>query len=147
MSTDGDFVIAWDSDGQDGALEGIYARRYDSQGGERDSSEFRVNTVTAGDQYISSIAMDADGDFVITWQSYFQDGYGDGVYARRYDSQGGVSDISEFRVNTVTEADQLSPSIAIDTDGDFVVTWHSYGQDGSNTGIYAQRFTALGQRQ
>ena len=30
--------------------------------------------------------------------------------------------------------------VATDTDGDFVVAWQSYGQDGSATGIFAQRF-------
>ena len=28
----------------------------------------------------------------------------------------------------------------MDADGDFVVTWNSYGQDGSEYGIYAQQY-------
>jgi hypothetical protein len=40
--------------------------------------------------------------------------------------------------------DQLDPSIAALPDGCFVVTWTSYGQDGSGYGIYGQRFDASG---
>ncbi|MGL4464002.1 MAG: putative Ig domain-containing protein, partial [Planctomycetia bacterium] len=46
----------------------------------------------------------------------------------------------EFHVNTFTTNLQGQPSVAIDADGDFVVAWTSFGQDGSNTGIYAQRY-------
>ncbi|MEL6611340.1 MAG: T9SS type A sorting domain-containing protein, partial [Bacteroidota bacterium] len=46
----------------------------------------------------------------------------------------------EFRVNTVTQSFQVGPAVDADADGDFVVTWDSYGQDGSFYGIYAQRY-------
>jgi Ca2+-binding RTX toxin-like protein len=45
----------------------------------------------------------------------------------------------EFRVNTVTESDQRSPTITALHDGGFVVSWESNGQDGSEYGIYAKR--------
>jgi hypothetical protein len=32
----------------------------------------------------------------------------------------------------------------MDAAGNFVVTWSSYGQDGSGSGIYAQRYNAAG---
>jgi hypothetical protein len=48
-------------------------------------SEFRVNTTTASIQASPSVAMDADGNYVVTWQSYLQDGSLYGVYAQRYD--------------------------------------------------------------
>ena len=40
----------------------------------------------------------------------------------------------EFRVNTYTTGGQVVPSVAMDADGDFVVTWDSLGQDGSGSG-------------
>ena len=65
--------------------------------------------------------MDADGDFVVTWSSHGQDGSGWGVYAQRYNAAG-VTQGGEFRVNTTTANTQGSPTVAMDADGDFVVT-------------------------
>ncbi|MDP3859709.1 MAG: hypothetical protein Q8Q73_18270, partial [Stagnimonas sp.] len=99
-------------------------------------AEFRVNTYTANNQVSPAIAMDAEGDFVVSWQSQFQDGSGFGIYAQRYNAAG-TPQGSEFRVNTTTVNSQISPAIAMDADGDFVVSWQS-GQ------IYAQRYNAAG---
>ena len=54
-------------------------------------------------------------------------------------SQGG-----EFRINTTTAGDQTYPAVAMDSAGDFTVTWTSSGQDGSAGGIYAQRYNSSG---
>ena len=143
MDSDGDFVIAWGSDGQDGSLFGVYAQRYNSAG-QPQGNEFRVNSFTTGTQSSPSIAMDADGGFVVAWNSSnSQDGSGYGVYAQRYNGAG-VPQGSEFRVNTYTTGDQKSPAVAIDADGDFVIAWQSIDQDGSFWGVYAQRFNADG---
>jgi VCBS repeat-containing protein len=56
------------------------------------------------------------------------------------------SSSGEFQVNTYTSSDQTRPSTAALTDGGFVVTWKSDGQDGSGEGIYAQRYDAGGNR-
>ena len=145
MDADGDFVVSWTSNGQDGSGYGVYARRYNAAGVAQ-GSEFRVNTFTTGTQYIPAIAMDADGDFVVTWDSNGQDGSGYGIYAQRYNAAG-VAQGSEFRVNTFTIDRQESPAIAMDADGDFVVSWGSFGQDGDGFGVYAQRYNAAGQAQ
>jgi hypothetical protein len=139
MDDDGDFVITWDSNWQDGNLLGIYAQRFDNIGTTQ-GTEFRVNTYTTSYQYITRIAMDSDGDFVITWSSNGQDGSSFGIYAQHFNNAG-IAQGSEFRVNTYTTGVQLYPSIAMDNDGDFVVTWESWYQEGSSLGIYAQRFS------
>jgi hypothetical protein len=145
MDSDGDFVISWDSYGQDGSNFGIYAQRYNSSGAAQ-GSEFQVNTFTTGGKYYSSVAIDDDGDFVISWNSNGQDGSNFGIYAQRYNSSG-IPQGPEFQVNTFTTGNQLIPSIAIDNDGDFVISWNSYGQDGDsigNSNIYAQRYNSSG---
>ncbi|MEH2135616.1 beta strand repeat-containing protein [Nostoc sp.] len=136
----GDFVISWTSYGQDGSGNGIYAQRYNSAGLAQ-GNEFKVNTSTTADQINPTIAMDAAGDFVISWQSLGQDGSGNGIYAQRYNSTG-VAQGNEFKVNTSTIGDQINPTVAIDATGDFVISWQS--QDGSGTGIYAQRYNSAG---
>jgi len=143
MDADGDFVIAWTDNTQDGSFYGIYAQRYTADGSPA-GSEFLVNTQPLSAQLSPSVAMDADGDFVIAWQSYIQDGGGFGVYAQRYTADG-IEAGSEFLVNTETSDFQESPSVAMDADGDFVIAWQSYGQDTSDSyGVYAQRYTADG---
>jgi Secretion system C-terminal sorting domain len=142
MDSDGDFVIAWLSDGQDGSGTGVYAQRYNSIGVAQ-GTEFLVNTYTTSYQGQPSIAMDSDGDFVIAWQSYGQDGNYSGVYAQRYNSSG-LAQGTEFLVNTYTTSPQSSPSIAMDGDGDFVIAWTSYGQDEDGSGVYAQGYNSSG---
>ncbi|MCA9099207.1 MAG: hypothetical protein KDA36_12515, partial [Planctomycetaceae bacterium] len=142
MDASGDFVITWKSEDQDGDGFGIYAQRF-NQLGVVQGSEFLVNSTTTGWQRLPSIAMDADGDFVIAWTSDGQDGSGSGIYARRFD-QDGVPQGSEFQVNTWTTFFQDYPAVGMDAEGDFVITWESDDQDGSGVGIYAQRYNQTG---
>ena len=309
MDADGDFVVAWQSDGQDGSGSGIYAQRYNAAGVAQ-GAEFRVNTFTTNNQRVPcgrdgrrrrlrgrlaeqrsgrqrlrastpsattprgcrrapssgstpspraisvsppsrwtptatssspgratvrtaaatastpsattprawrrarssastpsprilrvdpAVAMDADGDFVVAWESLrsgrqqlrhlrpalqrrgrgpgrgvpgqhlhheipVRSLRGDGrrrrlrrrlgqlesgrqldygVYAQRYNAAG-VAQGAEFRVNTFTTSSGRFPAVAMDADGDFVVAWHSYRQDGSIDGVYAQRYNAAG---
>jgi hypothetical protein len=142
MDAEGDFVVTWSSNGQDGSGYGVYAQRYNAAGVAQ-GDEFRVNTTTNVNQHYSSVAMDAEGDFVVTWTSSSQDGNGEGVYAQRY-NESGVAQGREFRVNTTTIGNQQYSSVAIDPDGDFIVTWSSNGQDGSGWGVYAQRYNESG---
>ncbi len=141
MDADGDYVVVWTSDNQDGNGKGIYAQRYDETGVKM-GGEFRVNTTTAGDQVRSAVAMDATGDFVVTWASNNQDGDKYGVYAQRYDSAG-VAQGSEFLVNVTTTGQQDQPTIAIDSDGDFVIVWKS-DSGGTSNDIFARRFNSAG---
>ncbi|SFE19455.1 DUF4347 domain-containing protein [Nitrosomonas sp. Nm166] len=138
----GGFVVSWESSGQDGSGKGIYAQRYDANGVAQ-GSEFQINTHTADDQANSSITALTNGGFVVSWESSGQDGSGKGIYAQRYDANG-VAQGSEFQTNTHTADDQANSSITALTNGGFVVSWESSGQDGSGKGIYAQRYDANG---
>ena len=73
--------------GQEVSGYGNYAQLYDSAGAAV-GSEFLVNSTTTGNQAYPAAAMDADGDFVIAWQSDGQDGSSYGVYAQRYTASG-----------------------------------------------------------
>ncbi len=138
----GGFVVTWTSFGQDGSGAGIYGQRFNAAG-VADGSEFSVNTDTIVDQVQSVIAALAGGGFVVTWTSEDQDGSGYGIYSQRYTSTG-VADGTEFRVNANTNGAQQYSAIAALADGGFVVTWSSFGQDGSSYGIYGQRYTSAG---
>ena len=138
----GAFVVTWSSSAQDGQGFGIFARRLSSTGGVF-GVEFQVNTHTITDQFMPAIALDLDGDFVVAWQSSFQDGSGDGVFARRFSSAGAPLGV-ELQVNLYTDDTQQLPTVAMDSDGDFVVAWQSQGQDGSSYGVFVRRFSSAG---
>jgi hypothetical protein len=141
---DGRFVIAWTSVGPDGSGGGIFAQRYNPSGTPV-GVEFQVNTYTTSEQRGPRVASDPNGNFVVVWVSVGQDGSDRGIYARRYDTTSGPG--PEFRVNTHTTARQNSPAVAMDPAGNFVVTWHSLGVDGSSYSVQAQRYDALGNPQ
>ena len=134
------FVIAWGDSGADGSSYGVYAQRFNSSG-TKVGSEFRVNSTTTGDQWVDSVAMDDSGNFIVTWSSVDQDGDGLGVYFKRYNSSGTVL-TSETRVNTNTTGDQDRSNVAMNSSGEFVITWTDSAADGSGQGIYAQRYNS-----
>src|SRR5690349_3284452 len=107
-------------------------------------AELHVNTITSNDQRDPAIAVDGDGDFVVAWTSSGQEGTGgQGIFAQRF-SAAGVAQGGELHVNMFTPFDQSAPTVAIDADGDFVVAWQDVAQEGTDAGIYAQRYDAAG---
>ncbi|MBQ8363425.1 MAG: trypsin-like serine protease, partial [Thermoguttaceae bacterium] len=87
----------------------------------------RVNIETEKDQQYAAVAMDADGDVVVVWESYDQDGSGWGVYGRRFMTDGasfGYSNTIQkltFGDTIELEGDKLNLTGKID-DVDFDVT-------------------------
>ena len=138
----GSYVVSWMSSDQDSSGYGIYAQRYDAAGGAL-GVETRVNTYVTGNQYTPAIAALNSGGYVVTWQSWGQDGSGYGIYAQRYDAAGSALG-AETRVNASVTENQDSPAITALSGGGYVVTWQSNLQDGSGYGIYAQRYDAAG---
>ncbi len=135
------------------------------------SPEFRVNAEEPDDpftpwpdvtnQIAAAVAMDADGDFVITWQSEITDAENFGslydIFARRFSPASMVSPTgfvpgvralgNQFRVNTFTTNAQEDPAIGMDDDGNFTIAWANEGQDISYfNGIVAQQFNRDGER-
>ena len=142
MTPNGNFVVVWGSILQDGSVEGIYGQRYNSAGVPI-GGEFQVNTYTPDTQKQPTVSIDDNGNFVVTWESFGQDGNGWGIYAQRFDAAG-MPQGNEFRANTTTSGDQFEGKVRMTPTGEFVITWSSYGQDGSGWGVYAQRYDAAG---
>jgi hypothetical protein len=111
--------------------------------GEPIGPEFRVNTYTPNNQGGASVAVDSSASFIVVWGSFLQDGSNFGIFGQRYSSSGAPAG-SEFRVNTYTTSRQSSPSVAVDSSGNFVVVWNSYEQDGSYFGVFGQRYASSG---
>ncbi len=124
MEAEGNFVVVWNSYLQDGSSNGVFGRRFDSNCTPL-SEEFQINIETSGNQKEASVAMDAAGNFVVTWHGpgIVEEDKED-IFARRFDPNGQPLG-SEFRVNTYTNDRQLYPGVAMDNDGSFVIVWES----------------------
>jgi hypothetical protein len=142
--SDNGFVICWESSQQDGGALGIYAQVFNSDGSKR-GDEIQVNQYTPDNQGSPSIAVLKNDNFVICWESYFQDGSWHGIYGRQYDNNGNPRG-DEFRVNRYIQSDQRYPSVSELGNGGYAICWESSGQKSPDTGIYCQVFHADGSR-
>ena len=138
----GNFVVAWQSDGQDGSGFGVFGQRY-AGAGAPSGPEFRVNSFTTSGQSFPAVTADAAGNFVVVWESALEDGSVLGVFGQRYAASGAPLG-AEFRVNTYTTGSQYRPAMAADPSGNFVVVWAGAGQDGFGFGVFGQRYAASG---
>ncbi len=108
--------------------------------------EVGINEYGTGNQTQPTMAILADGGYVITWTSDGQDGSSAGVYARRFGSDGhGIG--GEFLVNTLTAEHQDSPFVTALPDGGYLIVWETGDAAGtSGLGAYFQRYDALNQK-
>src|SRR5262249_25558752 len=91
-----------------------------------------------------AIASDSVGNFIVAWLSGpLQDSASYGVFGQRFFASGAPCG-AEFRINSYTTSSQTLPAVARDSAGAFVVVWGSYGQDGSRSGVFAQRYDSSG---
>ncbi|NBB17509.1 hypothetical protein GVN21_19280, partial [Caulobacter sp. SLTY] len=160
---DGGWIVTWQSYDQEAApgqpgdeTWGIYAKRYAADGSVVQmydaagvaANEVRINVTVAGSQQHAQVVQLAGGGFAFSW--YGPDGSDGGQFVRIYDASGhpvtSIGADGELRANSTTAGEQGAEggSLAALTDGGFVVTWHSNGQDGSGYGIYGQVYNADG---
>jgi hypothetical protein len=92
MTGSGAFVVAWESQGQDGSGYGVFARRFSSAGAAL-ASEFRANDSTSNTQNAAAVAINTNGSFVIVWRDAELDGSGFGVFAQRFQKPLAILDI------------------------------------------------------
>jgi hypothetical protein len=138
----GNFVVAWTEATQiDGSGLSIFARKFNALGG-AESIEFQVNSHTPYSQRLPAVDGNADGRFVVVWESLLQEGSGYGVFARVFGSTGQPMG-PDFQVNSYTPSNQARSAVTLGGDDGFVVVWHSYQQNAGVTGVHAQRFALL----
>lgn len=140
----GDFVVTWESEEQDGSGFGIYQQRFDADG-TPDGVERRVNKTSTGDQDSADIAALSTGGHVVTWTSDGQDGSAEGIYGQVFGANGAKAG-KEFLVNKTTNSAQMDGSVAGLDDGRFVVTWQSFNQDGDGGAVMQRVFSDTGKK-
>jgi hypothetical protein len=148
----GSFVVVWESlgsSGSDSSAESIQGQRYSANGVQK-GAEFQINSYTTGRQRHPAVSMAPSGEFVVVWRSdgSFETDTGtfafDSVQGQRYASDGSAKG-GQFQVNSYTTMPQFYPSVAVDSEGDFVVVWTSAGSFGTDASyswsVQGQRFS------
>jgi hypothetical protein len=141
MDSDGDFVIVWDSDDDDGSGSyTIQGQRYNAAGAPQ-GSQFQANNFSTFSQYNPTVAMDDDGNFVVIWDNAGQIG----IEGQRYNAAGAAQG-DDFPVHSDTINGPRHAAVAMDSDGDFVVVWERIGDGGSpdDHAILAQGYNTAG---
>jgi hypothetical protein len=138
MNASGNFVITWS--GHQTSKWSVYAQQY-SVGATTIGSTIQVNTNITDDQEYSSAAIDASGNFIITWSGH-QNGHWN-IYAQTYKSSG-TPVSSNFQVNPNTNKDQQYSAVAYGNTANPIITWQSKDQDGNGWGVFAQQVTPTG---
>lgn len=121
----------------------IYAQRYDAHGNEVNPA-FIVNSYQVDDQMIPDVVGLKDGGYVITWQSFGQDGDDFGIYAQRYDVNDQVVG-PEFKVSETSASDQHRAEITSLENGGFVVTWVGESVNMGERKIFARFYNKDGE--
>ncbi len=149
ISPGGDFVAVWQSTGSpaDDNDISIQGRRFASDGSAQ-GDQFQINEYTTASQAYPAVALDGDGNFIVVWASFggVIDTDSASIQARRYQSDGTPSG-GQFLVNHYTTSYQISPAVAMNSTGSFIVSWvsdGSFGTDNAETSIQARRFSSDG---
>ena len=104
----GNFVVVWTEYERDGSGPGVFGRQFDSTGAAL-GSEFQVNTYTYYHQNYPAVASAANGNFVVVWQSRYQDtDYSSGVFGQRFGDPGTTT--TTLTTTTTTSTTMTLPS-------------------------------------
>jgi len=148
----GNALVTWASQGQDGSGLGVYGQVVD-QNGLKVGSEFRLNSTTLHDQQTSMsndgnpLTAIGDNKFAAVWSSDQQGGSGSNIILRLFNNDGTAS-TGEVVVSDYSSASNIIPSITKLTNGHMIVTFSSGGGglDPSDYGIYGQEFDENGNK-
>lgn len=137
LLADGGWIIAYNAERLDGDNMAIAYQRFSADGTPVDG-EVLVNDYATSTQFMPDVTALSDGGWVISWESYGQDGNGYSIVTQRYDSDGVEVDI-ETVANSETSGWQSGGAVTALANGAYVVAWRSPG-DGDSNGIFMRIF-------
>jgi hypothetical protein len=152
---DGDFLIVWRRDPNDGSrpyIAGTHVSRWGS------GEEFRVNTErqVEGEYYLGApaVAVTSDNSFIVVWSSGQaaagpDSGPRSDVFARRFssDSTPVGNDVAVSTPGgTGLEETEFRPDVAATANGEFVVAWArgEYSATGTQFATFVRRLDSIG---
>ncbi|MEJ2704060.1 MAG: hypothetical protein P8Z79_16620 [Sedimentisphaerales bacterium] len=138
---DGNFAVAW-LDDRSG--RSILARLFTVDGSAK-TGTFAANTIEFSSITRPSMAMNAEGAFVVAWDGDPDRASQDDIHARLFDPDGKPLD-EQFFVNTTFDGPQCYPQVAMNDSGEFVIVWETrLDPDVTEREIFGQRFNNLGE--
>ena len=145
----GRLVVVWNAPGADLDQDGVLARIYDANGNP-EGAAFLVNTYEVDLQVDPEVDSDSYGNFTVVWDSFWQDGSGEGIFAQRFDRNGQKVG-PELQVSSNAYSGQYYPSISTDWAGNSVISFSSIQEENDlreDTYVRAYRAdgTAVGQQ-
>jgi hypothetical protein len=154
MDDQGNYVIVWDSTIVGAIGHVVNGRRFAADGtplgvdgSPANAEQFQVDGLPRTSTTLPRVAVDADGDFVVTWQGNDPGNSANGseIFAKRFSRQTGALE-PPISVNEQSPAgDQQLPRVAMDANGNFLVTWNSI--NGGANDVRARWFSATGARE
>jgi len=139
----GNLVAVWTVPPSGDGPGGIYARLFRASGEPRGPA-FLVGTGGFGFDARPAVAMAAGGDFVVAWQRFDFDNRLD-VFARSFDASGAPRS-GDIPVNSNIVGFQVSPAVAVQDDGRFLVVWEDWHIEGWSEAPRGHYFDAMGMR-
>lgn len=139
---DGDFVVAWNKDG-------VITQRIASDGSPLGPEQRLDEELSVGTRS-HQLTRNPNNSLLAVWQAQTEIVPGSGfeyVIAGRRLNAGGAPIDDEFVVNSFTDGNQYMPQAAVQSNGDFIVTWESTrspGSDNSAGSILARQFSSAG---
>jgi len=134
---DGRYVAVWKHEFSSSDTD-IYAQRFSANGSKVGGQIVVANS--SRNESKPDVAMDAKGNFVVTWVDQVSATNTD-IKAVRYSSAGVVRGSTIAVANTTKN--ESSPSIAVDKNGNFVVAWQLQFS-ATDTDIFARRYLDSG---
>ncbi len=127
--SDGGWLVTWQSNNQDGSLNGIYQQRYNALGEAQfkdaggNPVDIKVNDFTLNDQTKPSVTALDNGGWVVSWASQSD------VYQRVYNPDGTTSGPDLVVPAGLGSTWNKAPNVTTLDDGRWVVTWQTLDQD------------------
>ncbi len=138
MNGAGAYVITW-SGKQSGNWD-VYAQLY-GPNNQPVASIFQVNTATNNDQQYSTAAIDAAGNFTVTWSGHQSGKWA--IYGQTYQANGAAIS-AEFQVSPSIDKDQQYSSVTYGSTSNPIIAWSSKDLDGNGWGVFAQQVDTSG---
>jgi len=118
----------------------VYFQRYDSAGVSQGPNTIVTNNLFGAHQIFSAISIPYNGEFVVIWQDLRE--YNWDIFIQRIDTSGSLLSNNILVNDDLLSNEQILPSIAKDTSGNFVSVWMDSRDN--NWDIYGEVFDAYG---
>lgn len=134
LDADGDFIASW-SDGNNT----VFVQRF-ARDGTKLGSKITVNDpLNDWNTAYSSVAIDADGDFVVVWSASRPNENEAGIYLQAFQRDG----TRRGSITRIAGNHEQLPRVSMDADGEFTVAWWNYfvsQNESQSIGIQRYRF-------